>query len=455
LPVIELRRSEPDVRQIIGGFFFPNTIGASLFRMVAAAWLIRMTVVAFVFRGLPDPARGFEQFGWEMGWVARSIATGHGFASPFLPMTGPTALVPPGFPYLLAGIFRVFGVYSPGSGLAVLSLDALFSALTCIPVYLIARDAVGDRTARIAGWAWVVYPFSIYYSTVVWEWALTALLFTTCLWLLLQLHTVEQTWKWAGFGLLYGATALVNPSVLSVLPFLLAITLWRRHRVGQTWFVKAAVTALTVIAVLVPWTVRTYRTMHVLVPVRDNYWLEFYAGNTGDGFESNAAWAHPASNPAEMTLFEQQGETAYLAGKHRLALEFVANHPGWFAMATVRRVVRYWTGFWSFNAWYLHKEPFDVPNLFFCSAITVLMLRGAARLWRVDRESAMPLLTLIAVFPVTYYLSHASMDYRQPIEPVIVILAVTGVFGFGGRRPDEPQGRRRSASREVAYELAG
>jgi hypothetical protein len=422
-------------RGLFASIFLPASPSALLVRMVVAAFLIRMVVVALVFRTLPDPAQNFGGFGWEMAWVARSIATGHGFGSPFWPLTGPTALVPPGFPYLLAAIFRMFGLYSLHSAFAILSLDSLFSALTCVPIYFLAKDSINTRIACYAGWAWVIYPFSVYYSTVVWEWALTALLFTTCLAILLRLHTVESRAAWAGFGLLYGLTALVNPAVLSVLPFLFVLTLWKRRRAGLPWFGRAVLTTVTVLAILTPWVVRSSRTMHTFVPIRDNYWLEFYAGNTGDSFESNVAWAHPASSDTEMQSYQRMGETAYLAQKHRLAADFVSHHKLWFAAATARRAFRYWTGFWSFNRRYLHKEPLDIPNFFYCTAMTIFMLRGICRLWRHRRSIALPFVTLIAIFPITYYLSHSSMDYRQPIEPVIVILAVVGIFGVLAPRP--------------------
>jgi hypothetical protein len=37
---------------------------------------------------------------------------------------------------------------------------------------------------------------------------------------------------------------------------------------------------------------------------------------------------------------------------------------------------------------------------------------------------------LIAVFPVTYYVTHPLMDYRQPIEPAIIVLAVSGSLSW-------------------------
>jgi len=430
LPVLELQRTTSRSRDLVFRLLLPESSAALLSRAVAAAFFLRMIVVALVYRGLPGSSQFNGGFGWELGWVGGSIASGHGFSSPFWPATGPTAFVPPGFPYLLAGIFRIFGVYTLHAGLAILSFDSLFSALTCVPIYFVAKSVANDRIARFAAWAWVVYPFSVYYSTVVWEWSLTALLFTTCLAILLRLHAIHRTAVWAGFGLLYGLTALVNPAVLSVLPPLLLLAVWPRQRAALPWRMKSVLAVSAVFVVITPWIVHASRTMHTFVPIRDNFWLEFYAGNTGDTFESNAAWAHPASNPVEMRAFERMGEIPYLAQKRALAKDFVSHHPGWFAVATVRRFVRYWTGFWSFRGRYLRQEPLDVPNLFFCTGLTILMLRGLRRLWAFERSSALPLVVLLAIFPMTYYLTHASMDYRQPIEPVVVLLAAIGVFGL-------------------------
>src|SRR3981189_3239865 len=76
----------------------------------------------------------------------------------------PTALVPPLFPYLLAAVFHMFGLYTAKSAFVILSLDSLLSALTCIPIYLSLKYAAGERPAQLAGWLWVIYPFAIYFS---------------------------------------------------------------------------------------------------------------------------------------------------------------------------------------------------------------------------------------------------------------------------------------------------
>ncbi len=128
------------------------------------AFLLRLIVVSLNYRETPDAVYFYERFGWEMGWIARSLASGHGYSSPFFPFSGPTALMPPLYPWIIAGIFHLFGVYSTASAFVVLALNSLFSSLTCISIYFIAKHALTPRIALIATWAWALHPFSIYFS---------------------------------------------------------------------------------------------------------------------------------------------------------------------------------------------------------------------------------------------------------------------------------------------------
>ncbi len=395
---------------------------------VLAALAIRLVVVSFVFRGLPDPVRDHELFGQEVGWIARSIASHQGFSSPFFPTTGPTALLPPLYPFLLSIVFRIFGIYTAGSALAILSINSLLSALTCIPIYKAARISHGERIARYSGWAWAIYPFAIYFSAGrVWEYSLTSLLFASCFWLVLRLQIETRRFAWFGFGLMYGLAALSNPSVFSVFPFLVLLSLFKIRQKGGPWLRSGLLALLGVFAVVSPWTVRNYRTLHIVCPVRDNFWEELWSGNTGDTSSPMPGWTHPGSNPAEMKLYQAYGEVPYLAQKREMAVARITQHPLSFATLTLRRAAYYWTGCWSLAPDYVRSEPFQLPNVFFCSSLTLLMLFGMRSWWRMDSDAALPYLILIVVFPLTYYISHPLMDYRQPIEPVIVPLIVVGV----------------------------
>jgi hypothetical protein len=46
----------------------------------------------------------------------------------------------------------------------------------------------------------------------------------------------------------------------------------------------------------------------------------------------------------------------------------------------------------------------------------------------------LPYLILILAFPLTYYITNPLMDYRQAIEPAIIVLAVAGAVPWKRRR---------------------
>src|SRR6202158_5091129 len=115
-------------------------------------------------------------FGWEMGRIGASLASGHGFSNPFGPSTGPTAWEPPLYPYLTAGVFHAFGIYSKASAFVLLTLNSICSALTCLPIFLIARRIFSEKVAIGSAWAWALLANVMFWSTrLVWETSLSTL----------------------------------------------------------------------------------------------------------------------------------------------------------------------------------------------------------------------------------------------------------------------------------------
>jgi 4-amino-4-deoxy-L-arabinose transferase-like glycosyltransferase len=400
-----------------------------------------------------DPWRGHWRFAWEMGMVGRSVATGKGFSSPFPPDTGATAWLGPVYPALIAGVFKVFGLFTAASAIALLALNSLFSALTCIPVFLIARKTMGERQARWAVWIWALFPYAIYLSAGrIWENALSALLLTALVWYTLVLEERGNTTLWAGYGALWALTALTNAGVCVLLPPLGLWIAWRRSREGKPWLRDATVSALVLAALVTPWEIRNEKTFQRFVPLRDNFWMEMRVGNTGDLSDIYPDWAHPGRSPRELELYQQLGETGYLGHMRDVATAFIRQYPGAFVSLCVRRFIYTWTGFWSTNPVFMKDEPFQFPNTFFCTSVTILALLGLRRMWRYRREWAGPYVIALVFFPLIYYITHPGIEYRHPIDPLIVILEAGAVVEFL-RRPSpgkigqsEPRNLARSAS---------
>jgi 4-amino-4-deoxy-L-arabinose transferase-like glycosyltransferase len=398
---------------------------------VLVALALRLLVVAFVYKNFLAPGREHWVFGYETGKIAYSIAQGRGFANPYYgPPQGPTALITPVMPYVLAAIFLQFGFYTAASAIAILSLNGLFSAITCIPVYFIAKKCFDETTAKWAAWMWAIFPMAIYFSTTsARETPLATFLLSCVVWATLALRDSASLRAWLGFGLLCGVTALTNPVVLGIVPFL-GGWVWYQRRTQRHEHFFFPVAGLVMCALIAPWLVRNFRTFHRPVFLKDSMPLELCIGNVGNAVHWWNSSLHPSGNPAELDKLARIGEQAYLDEKRTLAYEYIKNNPGIFLWRSVRRVIYMWTGYWSFNPAYLSEEQFDLANIPFYTITTILALLGLRKLFQRDFVLALPFAFLLILFPVVYYMTHPDLVYRHPLDPFVVILATSAVVSW-------------------------
>jgi 4-amino-4-deoxy-L-arabinose transferase-like glycosyltransferase len=392
---------------------------------ILAGLAVRFIVVAFAYKSFLVPEREHWLFGFEIGKIAQSIVLGHGFGNIYYGgPTGPTAQIAPVLPYILAGIFEVFGIYMKAAALAMLALNSIFSALTCVPIYFVAKRTLGLRVARWSAWAWAFFPYAIYFSAdSMWDHALVTLLLTCILWTAMALQDSKRKISWAGFGLLCGFSALANPVVLGVVPVLGAWVCYRLHRDGRAWRLRALTAAAIACAVIAPWLVRNFRVFHGPVFLKDDLPLELSAGNLGNSLYWWNPAIHPSGSAAQMVRFHRMGEQAYMAADWLSFRAFIEHHPGTYAWRSVRRFVYVWTGYWSFNSRYLQEEGFDLADIPFRTALTALALFGLFKIFQEYPERATPYALMLVFFPVVFYLTHPEIAYRGPIDPEIVMLA--------------------------------
>ena len=409
----------------------------SLAAVVLVALAVRLVAMGFLYRNTWNDFGNHLLFGFEIGRISRSIAEGRGYGSPMYVETGPTAWMTPVYPCLLAGVFKLFGIYSRTSAFVILGLNSLFSALVCIPMYFIAKRGFGRSVAILACCMWALFPYSIYIaSSFVWETCLSALLLAILFLWTLRLKEQCGGWPWFGFGVLWGFSALTNPSILPLLPFLAGWALHPLWRHRQRWLAAAALVALGLGIILLPWQVRNYRTFHAPIPLRDNFWLEVWVGNDGHTESWVDAAVHPSISDKERAEFVRLGEISYMQEKRREALGFLAQHPGLYFVMCLRRFVYTWTAFWNFDPPNLAIELYDPANIFLTVPLTVLMLVGLRQALRNARQAALPYLFVLVFYPLLFYLTHPQIRYRHVIDPEIVILAALGArFLFLAAKP--------------------
>jgi 4-amino-4-deoxy-L-arabinose transferase-like glycosyltransferase len=401
--------------------------------MLLVAFVLRLGVMLYMQSFQFPPGWDNWKFGFETGRIARSIASGEGFSSPLQGFSGPTAWLPPLYPYLIAGIFRVFGIYSIASALVALTLNSLFSALTCVTVYAIGCKTFGPKVAVWAGWGWAFFPYAIFWSTH-WVWAITlaAFLFSLVFLVALYLEHCNTAEPWLGFGLLWGLVALTDTVLLSTFPFFLAWLCYRLKQQGMALY--RAISAFTLMFVLMvsPWLLRNYLTFGELVFIKGNFGVELHVANyEGSTGLSAGLPLHPAANEHEIAKLRQMGELPYVAEKKGQALRFIAAHPGTFIWLSLKRVLYFWTGTPQLMQIFRLSGRFVTIRYVLFTSVSVLAFCGLFLAFYKCRP-AVPLFAIpLIVFPLAYYVTHPTPRYRHPIEPAMVLLAayvITNIF---------------------------
>jgi 4-amino-4-deoxy-L-arabinose transferase-like glycosyltransferase len=393
--------------------------------IVVAAFAVRVAYLCYETLHFQQPSvRDDLQFGAELGSVAASIAGGHGFGSPMrLVPSGPTALFAPLYPYLLAGIFKLFGIFSYTSSLAIRTIQCAFSAFTCWPIYAIGRKAFGKTVGTAAAWIWVFLPGSVYFAVDwVWDSSLVALWMALLVAATLELRGSDRTDRWVGYGALWGIGAMINPSVLSVLPFLALWAVWPlRHRFACA--AKLAVASgLIFIACIAPWTARNYLVFHSFIPLRSNFGLEWWLNNNSQFPDKSV---HPIDYQPELDKYVRMTEIPYMEEKKREALVFVQTNPADAAQFALHRFVGTWLGtsespvdLWRTIPFFL--KAFIVAN----SMFSLLALLGALFALHSQSPFASPLATVLVVYPIVFYITHTGLRYRFPIDSLMVVFTV-------------------------------
>ena len=389
--------------------------------MVVIALVLRFALIAIghTYR-FKDIDNNFS-FGWEMGRIGRSLAQGQGFANPFNEPTGLTAWEPPLYPFLVAGVFTLTGVYTHASAIILLSINSIFSALTCVPIFLIARKIFGEKVAVWSGWLWALLPSVMYWCTRwVWETSLAAFLLALTFWLTLEMEDRDGWKPWATFGLLWGISALTNTSLLAFLP-VSGLWIWyHRWRAGKRSLAGVVLASCIFIACVAPWTIRNHRTLGKFIFIRDNFGAELRIGN---GPVADGTWQeylHPTRNVYEMRRFRALGEIGYIEDRKRSAMEFIRDNPGRFVVLCIKRFIYYWGGIPKLS---------DIPALTpfknsLYLASSVLAFWGLGRALRQRRPGAWLFFWLVLSYPAIYYAVFPHPRYRHPIEPELGILMV-------------------------------
>ena len=413
-------------------------------------WVGLAVRVLYITLGHSYHFRTFQdhfQFGWEVGRIARALVTGYGYADPFTGHTGPTAWSPPLYPLLLAGVFKLCGIYAPLSAWTILTINSIFSAATAPAVYEIAKRCYNNRTANPtrsvalwSGWLWALYPAASQYAVHwVWETSLTTCLFAWTLVIALRVRAIgdptttpdiptetpsKNITLWAIFGVLWAMIFLCNPTLTLFLPVCGLWMLFGTSTPSRT-LSQAAFAAVLFLVCVAPWVYRNAKAFHAFIPSRSNFGAELYHSMLPEhnGFPWGITVAFVANDP-EYLSYKALGEIAYVQQKSELAHALIQAHPQRFVGYAFKRVYFYWIGVphpieKGWNGWFVEI----IREMNFCF-LSLAGLMGLALSLHRRIPAAHLFAWAFVLLPIPYYFITSGARFRHPLEPLICILAV-------------------------------
>lgn len=359
--------------------------------------------------------------------------------------TEPSALLPPGYTALVAGVYAWWGVETTASTAVLQVINAIALALSALLAYDLARRLAGPTAALSAGLIATINPLLIGFTDYVWDTGLFALGVTLGVWFSWYLSQARRSlWAWLGFGLYLGALALLNPALTITYPLLVLWPLLRTRGGGLGTVVRGVL--LTVVGWLIaiaPWTIRNYVQFDELIYVRGGFALELWLGVCPEA-DAHGADVYSARFPLNSADVQRRiaeiGERAFITECGRQARAAITADPWRSVRLVAVRCVDYWGG-----TVFTHGPPGGGgwPRSAGRAAIALFMLLelvifAVAIAVCFRRRIALPgacwwLLAIIASFSLVYCLTHVQVRFRAPMEPVVAVLLAVVMTAAAGK----------------------
>jgi 4-amino-4-deoxy-L-arabinose transferase-like glycosyltransferase len=410
----------------------PLVVGLLLVALVARVGVVLATPD---FEPINDAAKYVEH--------AESIAAGDGYPpSSIVPGDQPTAYTPPGWPYLLGGVFALAGDDVKAARVAQAALVGVAGVALA---GLVAFQLWGSVAALLTLGLAAVYPPLVVSASGLLSEPLFVVLELASVAAALALRRSGRL-RWAAAAGALAGLAILSRSNGVVLLLPLALAVWGRPaasreatdklprlRALRTPAVLLACAALTV----APWTIRNAVVFDQFIPVTTQTGITL-AGTYNETSRTDprfpGAWRVPNADPALARLIARtgpDGEPALDDALGRAAREYALDRPGYVAGVAWRNSLRVlglggsdynrqataaeldlgsrWNDLFTYGA-----LPFALLAAAGCA--TAAALRTPRWVW------AVPLLML-----ATSVLASATQRFRQPADPFLLMLAALGL----------------------------
>ena len=346
----------------------------------------------------------------------------------------------PGYPYLLAALFKIFG----RNLIAISAIQCLISAISCVIVYRIARRFFSAASSAVAGLLLAGYGASIFYANMLLKASWIEFFNAGCLLAFWMALDGSSAWSWLVPGALLGASAQFRPNIFLFLPCLVVCIWLRADAVSRTkrWAAIGAL-LLGVGLTLAPVVLRNRIVGGEWALSTAHGGMNFYTGNNS----SSAAPYRPLPFARSDPQYEQDDfhlEAARRAGRELTSAEasefwyretfrtITADLPGWVSLLKKKFLF----------LWSNYEQPINQNLYFYREQFPLLKPLTLIGYWLIAPLGLLGLLLSLrnrALLPLHLYLAanviglvsfFVVSEYRHPLTLALVIYAACSLDWF-------------------------
>jgi hypothetical protein len=446
---------------------------AARIRIALAAIVVLALVVRLAWIAYADFTPTLSDDAGRYDFLGRSLADGGGYINP----NGTTTMFwPPGYPLMLAAIYKLYPERLLGDHelTAALAVNAMLGAATVLLVFGIGRRAFDERTALLGAALTALFPSLIFFAGVTLTETTFAFFALLAVWLIVEAHARDDWRLLVPAGLAVGFAALVRGQALLLplvaVPFWWAGTATRhkppagapplhgvergpggevlvRRRIAGTLARLAGVGALAALVVL-PWTLRNWRVSGSPVLIASNAGVDFYIGHSsgadGSGrLVDDLVFRYPDRPQAEAEAqINRDGfrEGLAYAAKHPLREVTLSARKLWWLYRRDDEALK-WNDAHGERPFLSHAARNALAGLsdVYYWLVLGLAVAGVRRWFSLRDPVRLLLVSLVAYWTLVHVAFFADPRFHAPILPVLALWAAAGALALS--RLVKPDGR--------------
>ncbi len=317
-------------------------------RLLAFGSFLIFVATAAIYN-IPNPEYLNLTFGWEYGNIAEALVNGRGYSDAFGMGSGPTAWMPPLFVLLLASAFQLFGVKTIAAMWAILITK--YAALATTLYILLSLAGKNPYYAKYKHILALIFIFLIYINRDSYfvglhdDWLILFLASLMVVLISARINGGAQS-NLIPLGILAFLLPLASPALaaafLLIWVGMIVFGIPRTSSSRSRWQTNLGILAIFATSMFV-WTARNYQVFGTFIPLKSNFWFDFYQANyyDEDGLLNSSTFAlfHPIGQNEVRDEYFREKEAKFIENYKILSFEELRANPSPVFRNIVRRAV--------------------------------------------------------------------------------------------------------------------